>query len=150
MAASWRRRRSRAAPSTTPGGCRRGWTPKPVRPRARKWSRKIFVDFEMPSQNFCGFPNAGLRAARTSARTLVLILLKGRGAGNQLDTGSLLHLQTGLWRAGLSRAAVRLRHRAGMHGGWQWLAEPKGQPDADGCELRLQLRHTPEGVLPPY
>jgi len=72
------------------------------------------------------------------------------GAGDELDTDSLLHLRSGLWRAPLSHAAVRLRHRAGMHGQWQCVAEPKSQPDADGCELRLQLRHTPEGVPPPY
>jgi len=29
-----------------PRGWRRGWTPKPVRPRARKWSRKIFAVFQ--------------------------------------------------------------------------------------------------------
>src|SRR6516225_9543548 len=34
-----------AAADRPPPGCRRGWTPKPVRPRARKWPRKIFAVF---------------------------------------------------------------------------------------------------------
>jgi hypothetical protein len=44
MAASWRGRWSRAAPSTIPGGAG-GVPPKPVRPRARKRARKIFRVF---------------------------------------------------------------------------------------------------------
>ena len=49
----------------------------------------------------------------------------------------------GLWRSDLSRAAADLRYPAGMHSRWQRVAEPKCQPDADGCKLHLQLRQLP-------
>src|SRR3974377_2320013 len=74
--------------------------------------------------------------------TLVLIRLK-RGSWHGLDIGSLLHLRSGLWRPDLSGAAADLRHPAGMQGGWQCLAEPRCQPDADGCEHHLQLGQLP-------
>jgi len=65
------------------------------------------------------------------------------GLIDELDTDSLLHLRRGLWIAGLSRVAADLRHRAGMQGGWQCVAEPQCQSDAGGCELHLQLRQLP-------
>ena len=62
----------RAALSTT-SGVVAGVTPKLARPRARKWSRKIVVDFQTPDLK-----------PPTSDPELVFA-----GADNDLDTGSL-------------------------------------------------------------
>jgi hypothetical protein len=70
--ASWRRHRSRAAPSTTPG-VEAGGTPNFAGSGARKWSRKIFAVSKRPS--------ILSQTTAVSPADLVLILLKRWACG---------------------------------------------------------------------
>ena len=55
-----------------------------------------------------------------------------------LDNDPLLHLRVGLWRTNLGRAAVRLCHLGGLHGGGADMVKLRRQSDAHRRQILLQ------------